>query len=127
MGCMLLSSLIFCLVWGLVWIIISLVTDKEPYKLLLVGMIVCVMIGSGIGFVIERESSSKYVDAYAIAKQTIESSLDSERLTGFERAELVNQATEYNRDLAEKKYTASRWYGFTSDKRILDLDYICLP
>lgn len=127
MTIMLLSSVVFCLVWILVWIGISIVTNEEPYKLLLVGLIVCVIIGAGVGFVIEREASSKYVDSYTVAKQTIESSLDSERLTGFERAELVNQATEYNRNLAEKKYTASRWYGFTSDKRILDLDYICLP
>lgn len=79
-----------------------------------------------VPYYIAKEDSNSYVNSYAIKKATIEDSLKSETLTGFERAELVKQATEINSDLAEKKYEITKWYGFYLNKEIENLEYIDL-
>lgn len=79
-----------------------------------------------VPYYVEKEDSNSYVNSYAIKKATIEESLKSETLTGFERAELVKQATEINAGLAEKKYEITKWYGFYLNKEIENLEYIDL-
>ena len=88
-------------------------------------MVFCI-IGGFCGKYVGAENSSKYVETYSVVKETVERALDSEELTGFERMELVNTATEHNRELADKKYTASKWYGSFMDERLKDLEYISL-
>lgn len=78
------------------------------------------------GFYMEKQFSSKYVETYIATKQTIEASLYSESLTGLERVKLVEQAVNANAALASEKYTASKWYGFACDKRVLELEPINL-
>ena len=79
-----------------------------------------------VPYYVAKEDSNSYVNSYAIKKATIEDSLKSETLTGFERAELVKQATEINAGLAEKKYEITKWYGFYLNKEIQNLEYIDL-
>ena len=90
----------------------------------LMVIVVLAVLGGAIGLYVECESSSKFVESYSVAKTTIESSLTAEDLSGFERMELVRNATELNQELAEAKYTASKWYGIATDDRVLDLEYI---
>ena len=61
-----------------------------------------------VPYYIAKEDSNSYVNSYTVKKATIEESLKSETLTGFERAELVKQAAEINADLAQKKYEITK-------------------
>ena len=79
-----------------------------------------------VPYYVAKEDSNSYVNSYAIKKATIEESLKSEALTGFERIELVKQAAEINADLAQKKYEITKWYGFYLNKEIENLEYIDL-
>lgn len=89
---------------------------------------VMVMTGTGIylGYWMESEESKQYVYEYPIYKQTIEHSLESGTLTGFERMELVRQAAEANKELAGYQYKAQQWYGFAIDEHVLELEFIDL-
>lgn len=70
---------------------------------------------------IRVEISRQWAVGYLAQKATIESSLQSDLLSGYERVALVQQATECNQELAERQYKASQWYGFDECKDILDL------
>lgn len=70
---------------------------------------------------IRVEMSRQWAVGYLAQKATIESSLQSDLLSGYERVALVQQATECNQELAERQYKASQWYGFDECKDILDL------
>lgn len=89
-------------------------------------LIIAITTSFFVPYYVEKEDSNSYVNSYAIKKTTIEDSLKSETLTGFERAELVKQATEINADLAQKKYEITKWYGFYLNKEIENLEYIDL-
>ena len=70
---------------------------------------------------IRVEMSRHWAVGYRAQKATIESSLQSDLLSGYERVALVQQATECNQELAERQYKASQWYGFDECKDVLDL------
>lgn len=107
--------------------VISETSYNSDYKgVLCVIWIVFILLGGFAGFYIEKQSNSKYVESYIATKQTIEVSLSSEVLTGLERVQLVEQAVTANAELASEKYTASKWYGFACDKRVLGLEPINL-
>lgn len=84
------------------------------------------LIGGFIGWCMAVEEANKYIAEYESVKQTIESSLENEILTGFERVELVKQAAECNKELAGRQYSASKWYGFQYDDRIFELEPVNL-
>lgn len=67
------------------------------------------------------ETSRQWATGYNASKTTIENSLQSDLLTGYERMALVQQAAEYNQELAKRQYRASRWYGFDECEDVLDL------
>lgn len=75
-------------------------------------LIVSILTGGIVSGVCEKHAYESYVDEYSIAKETIENSVSNENLSGFEKAELVKQATEENKKLVKYQYTASKWYGF---------------
>lgn len=54
----------------------------------------------------------KQIAGYEAQKITIEQSLDNEDLSGLERIELVNNASELNEWLAEEKIEISKWTKF---------------
>lgn len=57
-------------------------------------------------------SYEKQIAGYEAQKITIEQSLDNEDLSGLERIELVNKASELNEWLAEEKIEISKWTKF---------------
>lgn len=84
-----------------------------------------VILGSVIWFLYSNvETSRQWATGYNASKTTIENSLQSDLLTGYERMALVQQAAEYNQELAERQYRASQWYGFDESRDILSLEPI---
>lgn len=74
---------------------------------------------AGIG--INTEDHELWLANYEAQKYTIESSLESETLSGFERMELVNKAAELNGDLAYRKESIKLWHHVVyGDKTIYD-------
>ena len=76
----------------------------------------------GFGFLgdfLENENLAREVEKYKANKFTIETSLQNNNLTGFERIDLVNQASDKNAWLAEKKYEIKQWYNFYLNKDII--------
>lgn len=102
-----------------VFLIYVLVEDHEK---LFIGISCVAFILTVMGSLYIRvEMSRQWAVGYLAQKATIESSLQSDLLSGYERVALVQQATECNRELAERQYNASRWYGFDECKDVLDL------
>ena len=121
--------LIFILIGLGFYVAFDLYWDWDSKKVVIITTIysiIAITISFFVPYYVEKEDSNSYVNSYAIKKATIEDSLKSETLTGFERAELVKQATEINADLAQKKYEITKWYGFYLNKEIENLEYIDL-
>lgn len=113
------GSLLCVAVWGF-----TLPFEIESKGLLAVigcVIILCSVVGSVYDDV---ETSRQWATGYNASKTTIEDSLQSDLLTGFERMALVQQAAEYNQELAKRQYRASRWYGFNESRDILSLEPI---
>lgn len=92
------------------------------YKKLFIGISCVALILTVMGSLYTRvEMSRQWAVGYRAQKATIESSLQSDLLSGYERVALVRQATECNQELAERQYKASRWYGFDECEDVLDL------
>lgn len=118
---------IFALIGLIIWI--SSLYDKKRVIIITITAIysiIAITTSFFVPYYVAKEDSNSYVSRYTIGKATIEESLKSETLTGFERVELVKQATEINSDLAEKKYVITKWYGFYLNKEIENLEYIDL-
>ena len=121
--------LIFILIGLGFYVAFDLYWDWDSKKVVIITTIysiIAITISFFVPYYVEKEDSNSYVNSYAIKKATIEESLKSETLTGFERIELVKQATEINAGLAEKKYKITKWYGFYLNKEIENLEYIDL-
>lgn len=73
---------------------------------------------AGIGLATEHEKI--WVEKYEAQKQTIEMSLESDELSGYERIQLVTKATELNGELAEKKASFDLWHTVYYDNTIYD-------
>lgn len=75
-------------------------------------------------------SYKKDLASFEAQKQTIEQAIDNESLSGLERIELVNQASELNAWLAEEKVKLTKWSKFDIYQEVKDLyanaDYISL-
>ena len=81
---------------------------------------IAVIFGSAwFGAFLDNEELNRDVEQYNAIKYTIERSLDNPNLTGFERVELVKQASEQNSWLAEIQYDVQQWYNFYLNKDIV--------
>ena len=97
----------------------------EDHEKLFIGISCVAFILTVMGSLYVRvEMSRQWAVGYRAQKATIESSLQSDLLSGYERVALVQQATECNQELAERQYKASRWYGFDECKDVLSLEPI---
>lgn len=97
----------------------------EDYEKLFIGISCVAFILTVMGSLYTRvEMSRQWAVGYLAQKATIESSLQSDLLSGYERVALVQQATECNAVLAKRQYKASQWYGFDECKDVLDLEPI---
>lgn len=97
--------------------------EEKENKHLLFSLFFCIAIfvaGIFLGIGITTEEERVYVQKYLAQKQTIEMSLENEELSGFERIELVKQATELNGELAERKARFQLWHFVVYDNTIYD-------
>ena len=76
--------------------------------------------GVFIGIGLTTRDEKVYVKQYLAQKYTIEESLKNDSLTGLERIQLVNKATELNGELAGKKARFEMWDFVTYDNTIYD-------
>ena len=123
--------LIFILIGLGFYVAFDLYWDWDSKKVVIITItviysIIAITTSFFVPYYVAKEDSNSYVNSYTVKKATIEESLKSETLTGFERAELVKQAAEINADLAQKKYEITKWYGFYLNKEIENLEYIDL-
>ena len=99
-------------------------TTVEPYNdilwLIVIFSIVAVVTISSvfIGIGLTTEYERIYVEKFNAQKATIELSIESESMSGFERATIVNRAAELNAELAERKARYGRWYFVCFDDSI---------
>ena len=93
--------LIFILIGLGFYVAFDLYWDWDSKKVVIITTIysiIAITTSFFVPYYVAKEDSNSYVNSYAIKKATIEESLKSETLTGFERIELVKQATEINAD-----------------------------
>lgn len=94
-----------------------------PVAIFIILFMVCICLGTFF----EKQTLNKEIASYQASKHTIEMSLKNDNLTGFERVELVKQASEKNEWLAQKQYEVQQWYRFYLDKdAVLKLEPIDL-
>lgn len=84
--------------------------DEWKLRTVIVLIILTFTLTCCITITITTEEENIYVAQYVAQKQTIEQSLRNENLTGLERVELVQKATELNGELAKRKARYSKWY-----------------
>ena len=121
-----LAGFVFLASWGICCAIHNNMrswTDRYWFLTWLIALIIG--IGDWIGFTfigvqLNTDSHKAYLQKYLIQKETIEMSLESDNLSGFERVELVKQASELNGELAERKTYIKYWYSGVSDNTIYD-------
>lgn len=78
-----------------------------------VAIVLVFMVGGYLGISYGFSTSAQYhLVGYEAQKTTIEQSLQSDTLSGMERFELVKQASELNKWLAQKQFDYSKWYNF---------------
>lgn len=75
---------------------------------------------------IEAEDSTKWVQAFKIEKATLEISISSDRLTGYEKTGAIVKAADINGELAKRQYRADKWYGIFENREVLELEPIFL-
>lgn len=103
------------------------ISTKSENIVLIVGIIACLIMLIGIPVTCvnyDIHCYKSWTNEYKIQKETIESSLKSEKIGGLERVELVKMAQELNKELVENQYRCQQWYGFTGDKEVLNLEPI---
>ena len=103
------------------------VLARKSKNVVITGIIACVIVLIGIPVTCVNYDMHYYkswTSEYKIQKETIESSLKSEKIGGLERVELVKMAQELNKELVENQYRCQQWYGFTGDKEVLNLEPI---
>lgn len=76
--------------------------------------------GTFIGIHINTQDERVFAAKYSASKYTIEQSLDNPDLTGLERIQLVQQASDLNGQLAERKMRMNLWYYVYYDYSIYD-------
>ena len=116
----LLGFLVCFAAWAVVMIMNDFTTPKTVRHILLIIFIASVVTGGYI----EHEANNSAIANFISQKQSIETSLTDDRLTGFERAEIVKLASELNGKLSQMQYQATKWYGFAVDDKVLEIEPI---
>lgn len=116
----LLGFLVCLTAWAVVIIISDFTEPKVIYHILPIIFIASMVTG---GYM-EYEANNSAIVNFISQKQSIEASLNDDRLTGFERAEIVKLASELNGELSQMQYQATKWYGFAIDDKVLEIEPI---
>lgn len=97
------------------------------FTLVMLFVLIGTYVGISYGF---SKQYQRDLIGYEAEKMTIEQSLANESLTGLEKFELVQQASELNKWLAQQKFDYERWAYFDIDKTVKkaykDAEYIVL-
>lgn len=112
-----------CVAYGILYAIDECTygVDDWVFVLVLVGTLVVTLVGGTFaGIAINDEQQKLFIVQYEAQKEVIESSLESEVLTGFERVELVKQASELNGELATRKAKYDIWHYVTYTDGLYD-------
>ncbi len=124
-----LVGLLFALIIGVVGYVIY---ECVPYgksegicKVLTIGLCITAIITS-ISMIhdYDKKLYIQRIEKYKITKETIESSIASEELTGYERVQLVNTTIAENKELIGLQYDCQQWYGFAIDDSVMELEPI---
>jgi hypothetical protein len=119
------SILVFLAFYGICWLIYDnfCVSSDCTWWSWVIPLILalCFWVGAiFIGMNINENDHNAYAQKYLIQKETIEMSLENDKLSGFERIELVKQAVELNGELAKRKRTIKHWNSGVLDNTIYD-------
>lgn len=123
LGIIILAFLVAFVAFGIAAVIII---GVDPYHDELAWVLVAVLAvavwigGIFIGIGLTTNETKAFVASYEIEKMTIEQSIDSDILTGFERVELVKLASELNGELAARKEKSTFWHWVYFEKGIYD-------
>lgn len=123
LGIIILAFLVAFVAFGIAAVIII---GVDPYHDELAWVLVAVLAvavwigGIFIGIGLTTNEAKAFVASYEIEKMTIEQSIDSDILTGFERVELVKLASELNGELAARKEKSTFWHWVYFEKGIYD-------
>lgn len=123
---LLIAGIVFIASWGICCAIHNNMRSwSYDYEFLtwLIALIISIGAWIGLTFIgveLNTDSHKAYLQKYLAQKETIEMSLESDNLSGFERVELVKQASELNGELAERKAYIKYWYSGVSDNTIYD-------
>lgn len=115
---LLVATLIFIIAAGVIAIVNSdyIIDDNVAVKATAIAAAVCVflwLIFIQIGVGINTECHEIWIAKYEAQKATIEASIESENLSGLERIELVNLASELNGELASRRTDVNFWHHVT--------------
>jgi hypothetical protein len=123
---LLISGFVFLASWGICCAIHDNMRSWN-YRYWFLTWLIALIIGIGawigftfIGVKLNTDSHKVFLQVYLVQKETIEMSLESDNLSGFERIELVKQATELNGELTKRKTYIKYWYSGVSDNTIYD-------
>jgi uncharacterized protein YacL len=93
----------------------------------IITVILCIVLTTAITIGIcsyDSLQSTCYIERYNITKQTTEESINSDKLSGMERLQLVQSAIDENKYLKQQQFDCQQWYGFLIDKDVLKLEPI---
>ena len=129
-----LSTFFIGIVLVLVYLYLDAIYDgkwsKKTFETMrCIGVIICFASWCLITSVLidlEKTNNGSWTQQYISQKQLIEDSLNNEKLSGLERVELVKQANELNAELIDKQIKCVKWYNFTMDDEVLELELVSL-
>ncbi len=107
----------------LIVVLIMFCIEKWHPKLIaiyVVAFAIAIFSPTLIGMTVCTNDEMAYVSSYQVQKATIESSLSSPNITGWERTELIKKAVELNGEFAYRKAAFSAWYKLYWDNTIYD-------
>jgi hypothetical protein len=122
---MVLGIVLGTLAASLIAIIYCFIVDCVDYddenKIKIIAAILCslcIVFGGIIGTSVKNSNYEQFIAKYKTTQDIYYSSLKNDKLTGFERVELVKMANDASCDLAEKQVVVKKWYSFDVNNNI---------
>lgn len=102
------------------WVLFEYDLEKYTWVVIIAIIILGVFVGAKIGIAIDKSYYETKIEQFKMSKQTIETSIINDKLSGLERVELVQLAVEENKWLAEIKVDVTKWWYFHLDESLLE-------
>lgn len=117
----LLLSLLIAVLFVLICMAGFTATNSEGWITAAIICFLVVILGAPIiGVGLNTTNEQVYIKKYIAQKETIETSLEGNVLTGLERVELVNKAVDINGEFAERKAKFDIWHYVYFDNSMYD-------